>query len=79
MTVTTDQRVYLSGSSPTLIDSRLDTIDRMLLAAGPCRANGDRGEVTSQSHANRRRFCGRWAVFGSVRRISVAGDSEAAV
>jgi hypothetical protein len=31
MTVATDQRIYLSESLQNLIDSRLDTIDRMLL------------------------------------------------
>jgi hypothetical protein len=31
MTVATDQRIYLSESLQSLIDSRLDTIDRMLL------------------------------------------------
>jgi hypothetical protein len=31
MTVATDQRTYLSGSLQRLIDSRLDTIERMLL------------------------------------------------
>ena len=31
MTVATDQRIYLSESLQSLIDSRLDTIERMLL------------------------------------------------
>ncbi len=51
MTVATDQRVHLSESLQTLIDSRLDTIDRMLLGRVP---RAERmaiiGEVESQIH-----------------------------
>ncbi len=51
MTVTADQRVHLSGSLQTLIDSRLDTIERMLLGrVGRAERMAIVREVESQIH-----------------------------
>ena len=55
MTVATAQ---ISDSLQMLIDSRLDTIDRMLLGAFPARSSGDRegSRVTDSRAALRSRF-----------------------